>query len=138
MVLLIWGIFSMTCLGIGYISGITRPPNYVRFTEFFTCEGLDPSTGLPREPKTTFSSTTEAIYVCGYLEVDGSVFLSLILFYEEEAVNWFGPSRRYTTGYVLEEIPHQMWRDPGHYRVEALWGRRKVAFTEFTIVENYE
>ena len=101
------------------------------FTEFFACEGPDPITGKPQNPVSTFSSSVDAVYVCGYLKANGSVRLQFVPIYEGEPEGWF-ILEEYQTGYVFEEIPESR-RKLGHYRVEVHMGRAKLATTEFTI-----
>lgn len=108
------------------------PFGHTEFTEFFMCEGPDSITGCPREPISTFSSTAEAVYVCGHLEANGSVRLRFLLVYEGKPVGWF-VRKEYRTGDVFEPIPSSQ-RQPGDYRVEVHMGRAKLATTEFTIV----
>jgi hypothetical protein len=45
--------------------GELEPLHGAQVTQFFTCTGWDPSTGLPMEPVTTFPMNTEQIYACG-------------------------------------------------------------------------
>jgi hypothetical protein len=112
--------------------------DYARITDFFVCEGPDPTTGLPREPITVVPTSMETIYACGYLETDGKASLSFLIDYKGTARGWFALNRRYQTGYVFEEIPKRSWRKPGHYLVEAWWKRVQLAAMEFQVAEDHE
>jgi hypothetical protein len=103
------------------------------FTEFFACAGPDPLTGKPQKPVSIFSCDADAVYVCGYLQAGGSVWLRFVPIYDGK------PQGRsilgeYQPGYIFVEILKSQRKTPGHYRVEVHKGRTKLATTEFTIV----
>jgi hypothetical protein len=103
-----------------------------KFTEFYVCEGPDPTTGLPQEPMTTVSPNAQHIFACGNLDADGKVPLHFLLFYEGKSTQWNDDVEDYRTGYVFQELP-QSWRKPGDYRVEVRLQGHLVDSTEFAI-----
>jgi hypothetical protein len=127
------GLLSTTARIVkSYLEG-ARPFQPTYFTDFFACGGVDPITGEPLPARDIFSSSEEAIYVCGHLKANGVAQLGFLLKYESESPGWFITSDPYRSGFVIEEIPRHQ-RQPGRYRVEVWMSRSKLASTEFTIV----
>lgn len=104
-----------------------------RVTEFFICKGPDLVTGVPREIVGALPSTSETIWVCGYLQADGYVPLHFVLFYEGESTKWYNSEKNYQTGWIYKELPGN-WRKIGSYRVEVWLHGHELAATDFTLV----
>jgi hypothetical protein len=150
-ILIAWGACSACLVVYALVRGQPKATKFW-FSDFYVCEGANPVTGLPQEPRSAWPPTAEKIYICGHFVTDGKVNLRYLLMYEDEPTGWFLLNRQYQTGYVFEEIPPSIWRfpaslglgaddhnspqrRPGHYRVEVWQGRRMCVSTEFTIVD---
>jgi hypothetical protein len=128
---------AFLCLGVaiavvGCVAGV-RFFYSARFTEFYVCTGADAVTGLPLPPVVEPPSATEKLYACSFLEADGSAPLLFLLDHEGKG-RYFDHGEKYRTGYVLTEIPHRFWQEPGTYRVEVRLNRHKLAEATFTVV----
>lgn len=105
----------------------------VKVKEFYTCNGSNEQTRHPINQTNSFSASTKAIYICGYVETSTPAWLSFYWYQSPTQTSYYWTkASSYETGYFyskLDVFPYI----PGHYRVIVRQGRSTLAEYEFDI-----
>ncbi len=105
-----------------------------KVTQFFTCAGQDPSTGLPMKAVTIFPMDAEQIYACGYLETSSWVRLGFVVFSDDHFVHTIY-DKKFDQGYFVEPVcpSSPCTFVPGLYRIDVERARNVLGSTEFIV-----
>jgi hypothetical protein len=132
-------LFFFVCIvaGIPLLSrGEWRFDDHVEISEFALCQGQDPSSGMPINPRFEFSQDIDHLFACGKLQSNIPVYLLFYWFDEEDkdVIYHNIDDTRYVTGYFSSELPLNKPLKPGKYRVDVYYNRVIIASAQFKIL----